>query len=478
MSDFDLTRIALLLLLLICSGFFSGSETAFFSLGRIERYRIAREKGSIALRWIHDLIQQPRRLLITILIGNECVNITASAVSAKLSHDLCSRLFPAVAEDTVLLETLVAAAFILPLILIFGEVTPKTVALLNPRRFAKAAVVPLTLFARAVAPVRLLLESLASGIVRATLGESPPADQAITEREFRSMVDLSKLGGELGETEQEFIHNIFEFGETQVSELMTSRADMVCLHADQPLPEALRTVEEHHFSRIPVYHRDMDDIVGILYAKDLLRDALEADRGEPWSLRQKVRKPSFIPQTKRANDLFREFRTTQVHLAMVVDEYGGVAGLVTMDDLLEDLFGDIIDEHRLRVPQVRRLGQDTLIIPGRMPIEDFNRLAGAALSDDEYDTMGGFVFGLFGRLPSVGSRVSYKSFAFTIEKMRGTRIGEIRVQRQPSPGADTGAAPPGTPGGGGEGSPADGRSRGEPSSGSGGGGRTPGEGEV
>jgi len=212
---------------------------------------------------------------------------------------------------------------------------------------------------------------------------------------------------------------------------MTPRTDMFCLQADQSQQEVFQAIEQHHHSRIPVYEKDKDDIIGILYSKDLFKDSLAAEKQDPWGLKSLLRKPIFIPQTKKANDLFREFRSHRIHMAIVVDEYGGVAGLVTMEDLLEDIFGEILDEYDPDEAQVKTIDENTIIIPARMSIEAFNQRLGTELPEDEYETMGGLVFDLFGKLPSPGSRVSYMRYAFTIEKMLGTRILELRVKKEP-----------------------------------------------
>jgi CBS domain containing-hemolysin-like protein len=336
-----------------------------------------------------------------------------------------------VSVDPILLKTLVAAAVCFPLLLIFGEITPRTLALYDPRRFARFAAVPLRLFYALITPVRWVLASISNGVVRILFREPPIADAPMTEEEFRDLVDRSNEGGVLWEAEREFIHNIFDFGETRVSEVMTPRTDMFCLQGDQTLEEILTVIEEQHFSRIPVYEEDKDDITGILYCKDLLGLKTDPERRRGWNLKAFLRKPHFIPQTKKASDLFREFRFNRVHLAIVVDEYGGVAGLVTMEDLLEELFGDILDDYDPEEPQPRQLDQHTMVIPGRMPIGDFNQFAGADLPEEDYDTMGGLVFGLFGKLPTPEDEVSFLHYTFTVEKMEGTRILELKVERHP-----------------------------------------------
>jgi len=430
LSTVIFTKIILLLLLLICSGFFSGSETSLFSLGRIERHRIREEGETLSSRWIQSLLQRPKRLIITILIGNELINIIISALAASFTEDIITISGYTEASEWLFFKTLAATAICLPLLLIFGEITPKTLALKNPHRFSLFVAIPLSLFYRMVTPVRWILAGLADVIVRFLFGEQPVKEEPITEREFRNLVDMSKKGGVLWDSEHEFIHNIFDFGETRVSEIMTPRTDMFCIQSGQSLEEALQIIEQHHYSRIPVYEKDKDDIIGILYSKDLLRVGLDFGRQKDWTLDVILRQPYFIPQTKMASDLFREFRSTRIHLAIVVDEYGGVAGLVTMEDLLEDLFGEILDEYDPEEPQVRQVDKNTMIIPARMSIEEFNKRLNVEFPEDEYDTMGGLIFDLFGRLPASDAKISYKHYTFTVEKMLGTRILELKVQWQ------------------------------------------------
>lgn len=430
MSGIIITKISFLFVLLLCSGFFSSSETSIFSLGRLERHRIREEKKTFISRCLQELLERPRRLIVTILIGNELVNITISALSASLVDNVFFAWTPRSSTDLVLLKTVIATAVCFPLLLVAGDITPKTMALYNPRRVARFAAVPLRLFYFLIAPVRWVLASLSNGVVRLFLGESPEVDAPITEEEFRYLVDKGDEDGFLWEAEREFIHNIFDFEETRVSEVMTPRTDMFCLQADESLEEILKVIEEEHYSRIPVYEEDKDDITGILYCKDLLGFTVDPEKRRDWNLRALLRKPYFIPQTKKASDLFREFRHNRIHLAIVVDEYGGVAGLVTMEDLLEELFGEILDDYDPEEPQPRKLDEKTMIIPGMMSIEDFNRFAGAELPDEEYDTMGGLVFGLFGRLPAPGAKVSFMAYTFAVEEMEGTRILELRVERR------------------------------------------------
>ena len=428
MSTVILTKICLLFFLIICSGVFSGSETSIFSLGRIERFRIREEEDTQIPRALHYLLQRPQRLIITLLIGNNLINICVSALVASFAGDMFTATGWLQGPAWVLLKALATTLICLPLLLIFAEIIPKTAAMLNPLGFARFVAVPIKFFYHIVTPVRWFLAGLAKSIARIVLGELTQSEEVITEHEFRSLVDLSKKGGVLWESEHEFIHNIFDFGETRVSEVMTPRTDMFVIHITQPLSEILKAIEEHHFSRMPVYDKDKDDIVGILYSKDLLQ--LDLARQNEWNIEAILRVPYYIPQTKMASDLFREFRSNRIHQAIVVDEYGGVAGLVTMEDLLEELFGEILDEYDPEEPEMRQVDKNTIIIPAKMSIEEFNKRLDVSLPEEEYDTMGGLVFDLFGKLPSPGAKISFMHYTFTVNKMLGTRILELQVQQK------------------------------------------------
>jgi len=423
-------KVCLLCILFFLAACFSCSETALFSLGRVKLFRIKEEKQERADSHIVRLLEDPRRLLVTIIIGNELVNILSSTLTASITDTVFANIPWTDHYLDEVIQTIIGTVILVPLLVLFGDYLPKTLAIMNPERFARKLSAPLDLFAKSIAPIRWVMESFASVVIRMTLGSSHWQEAVTSEAEFRVLVDLGKEEGEIAESEREIIHNIFDFGDTSVSEVMTPRTDMVCVNIEQEWDEILSLVAEEHYSRTPVYENDKDNIVGVLYSKDLLAvDPGRTERKE-FNLRTMLRKPYFIPHSKKANDLFREFQFHRVHMAIVVDEYGGVAGLVTMEDLLEELFGEILDEYDPEEFIMRRVDDRTAVISSRMTIDEFNWRLGAHLPADEYDTMGGLVFGLFGRLPTVGSQVSFSGCTFTVEKMQGTRILEIRVSME------------------------------------------------
>jgi len=335
-------KLLLFFLLVLMSGFFAGSETALFSLGPVHQMKLE-EEGRPRAGLVKQLLAQPRRLIATLFIGNELVNIAASAIMASTMHRLLS-------TRGQLLVTVVSTAVSVTLILFIGEITPKNLAVRMVDRWSCAAARPLWLLAIVVTPVRFVIEKIADAVVH-LLGRRVPAARSIAvgEGEFLTMVDVVKEEGELDESEQKLIHNVFQFGDRRVSEVMTPVERIFALSYNLPLTRIVQEVRDHIYSRVPVYQGARDRIVGLLYAKDLIQAAYRSGR-RPLRLQDLLHPGYFIPKTTKCEQLFREFRRRRTHLALVVNEYGRFVGLVTMEDLLEELFGEIKDEKELPSP--------------------------------------------------------------------------------------------------------------------------------
>jgi putative hemolysin len=253
----------------------------------------------------------------------------------------------------------------------------------------------------------------------------PDGREGLMEDELRVLIDAGHEEGVLEKTHRDLIHRVFKLGDTDVEAIMTPRIDMFCLPLSLGMSDLKREILEGGYSRVPVYGTDRDDILGILYAKDLLQ-GLVGDEKEH-TLMSLLRKPYFVPLERRADSLLKDFQIRKIHMAVVVDEYGGVAGLVTMEDILENLFGEIYDERDIREKLYHFIDDQNIIVSGRMPIEDFNALAGTAISSEDFETLGGFVFHLFGRLPVKGDEIRFEGMTFRVERMRGAGVWRIRV---------------------------------------------------
>jgi putative hemolysin len=320
------------------------------------------------------------------------------------------------------------------LIVAFGEVLPMTIAVHDPHGFGRLAAWPVLALAWVLAPVRGILAAFTALVSRAVAREETP-QTAITEAELRTLVEVGTREGVVERTEREMIHGVFELGDATVWDLMTPRTDIFGIELGTPPDRLLGELREHLHHRVPVYDGSLDNVVGILSTKELLPHY----RGLPagFDLRRHLTPAYFIPQTKRADALLREFQARKLQMAIVVDEYGGTAGLVTMEDILEEVVGEIRDEFEAEERLAQRVDERTWRVAAKVPIGDLNRLTGLTVSDEAVDTVGGWVLDLFGRVPHRGESTQAAGVRVTVEKVHRTRILEVLV-RLPAPPA----APP------------------------------------
>jgi putative hemolysin len=413
MIDSVLLQLFALLALIICSALLTGAEAAYFSLGRARLTRLktpaAGDGGP------PRLIERPHDLLVTLLIGITLINIGGAALAAHLADQLFGpRWGPAVEMlgMIVLLTT-------------FGEVLPMTLAVKYPERFLGVVGRPVAWLATALSPVRALLGGLTALTVR-LIGRERPSQPELTEEELRTLVDVGASEGVVEREEREMIHKVFELEDTLVRSVMVPRTDMFCLDVETPRAEILPALRENLHSRVPVYEGSIDVIVGILYTKDLLpyvASGLPAD----FDLRTHLHPPYFVPESKRADALLQEFQAKKLHLAIVVDEYGGTAGLVALEDLLEELVGEIADEYDEPERLIQRLDESTFRVSGKLPVEDLNAATGLSISNEAYDTVGGWVLDLFGRVPRKSERRETPELVVTVEKVERTRVLEVLI---------------------------------------------------
>jgi putative hemolysin len=411
-------------ILLMFSGFFSASETAFFSLSPVETDRLKKQKDFQSKQVIH-LLSQPQRLLITIIIGNTIVNITAASISALYTLRLCNILnFDP--EIGIIIEVVVVTL----VILIFTEITPKIAAIKNAKKIALKFTFFLTIFSYLLSPLVSVIHHFTNWLshkLKIDLKKS-----LLSEDELRSLVDFSEEKGALHKDEKEMIHSIFEFRETSVKEIMIPRIDMVCIAADSDIPALLTVIKKNLHSRIPVYKDRIDNIVGIIYAKDLLVFVNKPDTASV-NLESLARPAYFVPEPKKIDELLREFQNEKIHMAIVVDEYGGTSGLVTLEDIIEEIFGEIQDEYDSEQPQYRKINENEFIVDGSMDLEEINEALSLDLPTEEgVETLAGFLLGLFGSVPKEKEIAVYKDFEFRIEKVFRRRIMQVRILKRKS----------------------------------------------
>ena len=401
-------QIGVLIALLLLSGFFSSAETALFSISRVKARHIAKEKG-LTNALIKKMKDDPHRLLSTILIGNNLVNVGAAALATSLMIDL-------VTSNAVGIATGIMTA----LILIFGEIIPKSIATRNNILIAKLVIMPLYWLSILFAPIILLLNFIPR------LTRKIQRKPRVTEEELMTFVEVVEEEGGIEEEEKELIHNIFEFDDTSASEIMTPRADMFVINVDEELN--VEKIIRSGFSRIPVIEEDIDDVIGILNIKDLFMHQVTS--AKPPDVRSVMNEPYFVPENKKLDHLLQEFKKRKQHIAIVVDEHGGVSGLITLEDALEEIVGEIVDETDKVEPHIVKLNKNEWRVLGKSEIDDVNEKLAMAIPDTrEYDTFSGYVLDQIGRIPHEKEDISLGNFVVTVNEMDGTRIKEYIVKK-------------------------------------------------
>jgi CBS domain containing-hemolysin-like protein len=417
-SQFDteawLQLLVLIISLILCA-MASAAETALTSISRIKLKNLVEEGDQKAIE-IERLISQPNIFLTTILVVNSVAVIVASSMTTVLAL----RFIPNYGE---LVGTILISLFVL----IFCEITPKTAAVQNPIRWARVLVNPVRVAAWLLHPVIVTLSAITNTLVRLMGGQIKHRGPFVTEEELRLLVNVSEEEGVLEEEETDMIHSIFEFADTAVREVMIPRIDMITLASDATVDEAVDMALQGGFSRIPVYEETIDNIIGVLFTKDMLKQLREDHNSLP--IRELVRPAFFVPETKKLDDLLREIRQKRTHMAIVVDEYGSVAGLVTIEDLVEEIVGDIQDEYDREENLYEQITQFEYIFDAKINLDEFNELMDTDLETEDYETLGGFLLGQLDKIPVAGDTITFKNLTFTVLTTRGLRITKVKVER-------------------------------------------------
>ena len=425
-----LLRLAAVAALLLVSAFFSGSETALFSLGRF-RVQHWEEKYQAQARWIHELLLQPRRLIATVLIGNEFANYSISIIVAAIYTETLLESNPRPAwlparhpATWVSLLSIITSAF---LIMLGGEILPKTLGVKFSAGWARRAAGPLHAFSHAIFPLRRVLRFASDLILRGLGVDAKDTAAGIADEELLGLVEMGEDEGVLEAEEATLLHNLFEFGDLHAAEVMTPRRDIFCLSDSLPLSELIREIRQRGFSRVPVFRQDPDNIIGILTVKDLLKAASPESPEAVPPLERLLRPAFFIPRTKPIDELLVEFQNRRVHLALVVDEFGAIVGLVTIEDILEEIFGK--SGRVTKDQEFEALPSGNMLISGRLEVREFNSRMVAELEAEGIQTMGGFLLHRLGRMPAPGESLVEDGFRFTVQEVRGAAIHRIEVSR-------------------------------------------------
>jgi putative hemolysin len=425
--------ILILILLTFLEGFFVAAEIALVSIRRSRVEQLV-DEGSSGARRVRRLLEEPGRFLAVSQLGLTVIGFFASAYAAvSLVETLATILrdLGMEANGAKGLALVIVTVLLALFTIIFAELVPKTLALANTERVAIALSLPIEFLARALGPLIRVLTGVTAAITK-LFGANVSNEAQITAEELRLIVERGGEQGVLEAEEEQMINSIIELGERRLHEVMIPRIAIAALPASATLEEAIdRIVDEGH-SRIPVYEDSIDEVVGILYAKDLLPFLKPASGPRP-AVRTLLRPPVFVPESMTIDDLLHEFQRRKVHIAIVLDEYGGTAGLLTIEDLLEEIVGEIQDEYDTEEPMVVRLSDDEARVDGRADVDDLAELFDLNLEledDDEYDTVGGLVYHRIGGVPSPGDQIDVNGLSLTVETTDGRRVGKVLVVRR------------------------------------------------
>ena len=417
-------QIVIIILGLLFSALFSGAEVAFFSVINQQDLLTDQDIEGSRDRQITKMLAYPRRLLATILICNTFANIVASVLAAVVAGNIVA--YFGLSEVLIYTLEVVVLTF---MILILSEITPKVIAINNPLKSARQV-------SSFIYVLFKLLTPLSSLIANSTLSleeRLPKPDSKMTSEDIMTMAEVSEQEGSIRSDEREIIENVIEFGTTTVREIMTSRVNIVAISTDNSLNEVLQLIREKGLSRMPIYENDLDNILGVIHSKDVLPYINSDIERTTINWRTIARKALFVPSTKKVDDLLRDFQQEKTHIAIVVDEYGGTEGLITLDDILEEIVGEISDEYDdVEESLYTKFKSGVYVFDAKIDLDDMEDILDIELTaeDDEYETLGGLVYHLTERIPNVGERVYYNNMELTIHSVKNNRVKKLRVKVQ------------------------------------------------
>jgi len=407
----------IIFILLLLSAFFAGIESSFFSMDWLKIKRLA-SQGVKSAKIADKIRSKPKELVITFLIGNELVNITASAITSAL-------VIKYLGEEYLFLAVIIMTI----LILTFGEITPKTIGSYYPEKYALFAARPFYAFYIAVTPFRFVFMKIAEFFLKKLGLEMPVESHKLSEDDLLSIINIGTEKKIFTEEEKEIIESTLELHETTVSEIMTPRRDIFAIEKGLTVREVLEIIKDKDYSRIPVYEGNLDNIVGILHIKNIIFLKFE---GKEEKIDRFLKKPYFVPEFTPLLNLMKKFEETKNHIAIVVDEHGTVVGLITFQDILEYIVGDIPEEFEPEEPYIKRVGKNKWEVSGKLEVELLEEDLGIKLPEDyEFDTVAGFILDYLKRFPTEGEEFEYENFKFKILKMESNRIISVLIEKLP-----------------------------------------------
>ncbi len=424
--------IFLIFSLIILNGFFAASEIALISL-RKSRVRHLVKTGSATARRVQKLQEEPERFLASVQIGVTIVGTLASTLGGVIAVERIKPYFSNfpisfVRKGAEPIAVGIVVTMITYVTLVAGELVPKSLALRYSERIAFMTSAPVDFLSRAFKVLLRLLTASSNLVLRFFKVTEPQELPLISEDEVKYLIREGRKSGVFEPSEEDLIHSVFKFTDTVVREVMVPRTEIVAVDAGTSLDEILSLMDEKGFSRLPVYSETIDNVVGMVYLKDILPLHMA---NKQFQLNRVLRRPYIVPPNKNVSVLLKEMREKRIHLALVMDEYGGTDGLVTMEDLIEEIVGDISDEQEKELREIDEIAANRYIVDGKTDIGKVNNRLGVKLPEDQFETIGGFVLGLFGRLPAEGDQIRYHDLMFTVLRLRKNRIARVRILKLP-----------------------------------------------
>jgi CBS domain containing-hemolysin-like protein len=412
--------VLIIIVCIILVAILSSSEVAFISLNRI-RLRNLFEKGDDRARIAQRIRDEHDRLFSAVILSGNLFTVLATSVGTAIAISVMGK-------DVGIV---VATAVMTILTVVFGELAPKTFAVTHAEKISLAMARPIEIYIKIISPLVTVFNKMSNAIIRVFGGEVVPSPQLMTEEEMKAMIKIGEEEGAIEKEEQEMLHNVFAFGDKKVTEAMVPRTELVAISEDAVVADALSLVSEEGYSRYPVIWETVDNITGLLYVKDIVRKMAKEDVPTNTPIKNFIRDAYYFPESKMVTSLLDDMQKNKFHIAIIVDEHGGTAGLITLEDIMEEIVGSLQDEFEAieAETEVEVLDERTFVVSGSTGIDEINELVNIELESEEFHTIGGFLFGLFGHLPKVGEQLRYHDLRFLILEMDGRKIEKIKISK-------------------------------------------------
>lgn len=419
MEPHSILPIVIIALSIVFIAVLSSSESSFIAVNKI-RIRSLMEKGDSRAKAVQKLLDEHDKLFSAVILSGNLFTILATSIGTALAL----RYF---GEDGIIIATIVMTF----LTVVFGELAPKTFAVAHSEKVSLLLARPVAFYIRLISPLVWIFKITSNLIIRMLGGKKKSVSPFVTEEEIKTMINIGEEEGTLEEEEKQMLHKVFEFGDKVVTEAMVPRTEIVSIPDDSTVGDALKLVLEEGYSRYPVIKENIDSVTGILYVKDIVKQMAQGKIQNYTPITEIVREAYYIPENKMVTELLDEMQKNKFQIAIVMDEYGGTAGLITLEDIMEEIVGGLQDEFEAMEgeKEVEIIDERTFIVAGQTGLDEINELVGSELVSEDFHTIGGFVFGLFRRLPKVGEQVRYHNLRFLILEMEDRKISKVKITR-------------------------------------------------